>query len=366
MILHRRPSFNATRFKCNSSSLLNVALFIFLGAACAVTAANAQVSLSSNSLLFPSEAVGKKSPPQTVTLTNTGSASLSIKSITLSNSNFQQSNNCPVSLGPSGNCSITVTFAPQSSGHQIGSVSIIDNAVDSPQSISVADSTAVVLSTSKLNFGTQQVGATGAPLNITLTNSSSTAITITSFKFTGADKGDFAQINDCGALPASIAGGASCIISATFAPGASGSRSGNLSIGDTSGGSQSISLSGAGAILAAGTLQVTISGLPSGTKAYVTVYGPDGYNSGTLTATTSLSNLSLGTYNVVGTIVPSSTATNTVYVPSVTGRYVIVSETGGAEASVAYYICGNPCRPLLFPLLAHRQPSLISKKVCLR
>jgi len=290
------------------------------------------VSLSSTSLLFATEAVGKTSPPQTVTLTNTGTTQLEITSITAS-TNFEQTSTCGSGVSAGASCTITVTFAPQITGHQVGLVSIVDNAFYSPQTISLAESTAVVLAPSKLSWGTQQTNVTSAPQNLKLTNTAETVLSSTSIKITGSDKNDFAQANNCGT---SLPGGASCTIAVTFTPAAAGGRSGDISISDSSGGTQGVSLSGVGAQLAAGTLAVTISGLPSGTAGMVTVSGPAAFTPQTLTETTTLTGLVPGTYTIVGTVVQSASATNTVYVPSVTGASAIVTESGGAAATVSY------------------------------
>ncbi len=83
------------------------------------------------------------------------------------------------------------------------------------------------------------------------------------------------------------------------------------------------------------TFSVTIGGLPSGTSGQVAVTGPGGYTS-TLAQTTTLTNLTPGTYTVTATIVPSVSASNTVYVPTVAGSPATVSVNTGAAATVSY------------------------------
>jgi len=69
-------------------------------------------------------------------------------------------------------------------------------------------------------------------------------LSLSSIALTGANPGDFAQTNTCGT---SVAAGASCTISVTFDPTASGSRSASVSFTDNANGSpQSLGLSGTG------------------------------------------------------------------------------------------------------------------------
>jgi HYDIN/CFA65/VesB-like, Ig-like domain len=96
-----------------------------------------KVTLSPTSLTFIGQVVGTTSPMQAVTLTNSGTASLTISSITPSG-DFAVTHNCGASLAASASCSITVSFAPLSGGAESGSVSIADNATGSPQTVTFA------------------------------------------------------------------------------------------------------------------------------------------------------------------------------------------------------------------------------------
>lgn len=81
-------------------------------------------------------------------------------------------------------------------------------------------------------------------LILTLTNTGTTALDITSISVTGADPGDFTQSNGC---PSSLSPGYNCMISVKFTPSTTGSRSANLTVTDnTQGGKQNVPLSGRG------------------------------------------------------------------------------------------------------------------------
>lgn len=91
---------------------------------------------SPTSLTFVSQLVSIASPTQTIALTNGGAATLSITSIVASG-DFSQSNNCGASLNAASSCTIIVTFTPTLAGQRIGTITITDNASDSPQSVAL-------------------------------------------------------------------------------------------------------------------------------------------------------------------------------------------------------------------------------------
>ena len=203
------------------------------------------VSLSASSLAFASQTVGTTSAAQSVTLSNTGNASLNLTGVSASG-DFAQTNTCGSSVAAGANCTISVTFTPTASGSRTGTLSITDNASGSPQSVSLtgtgaaASAPVVSLSTSSLAFASQTVGTTSAAQSVTLSNTGNASLNLTSVSASG----DFAQTNTCGS---SVAASANCTISVTFTPTASGSRTGTLSITDNASGSpQSVSLTGIG------------------------------------------------------------------------------------------------------------------------
>jgi len=202
------------------------------------------VTLSPTSLTFGTQLVGTSSNPQPVTLTNTGSATLDISKIAASGS-FSQTNNCPSSVPPNGQCTINVTFRPHERGKHAGAVTITDNAANSPQTVPLTGvATAVSLVPSGLNFGDEKVGTTSSPQSVTLTNHGTAAVEISRIHFTGKNPRVFAQTNTCGT---SVAAGGSCSISVTFTPESKGPKTATLDVGDNGGGSpQTVALSGSG------------------------------------------------------------------------------------------------------------------------
>jgi FG-GAP-like repeat/Abnormal spindle-like microcephaly-assoc'd, ASPM-SPD-2-Hydin len=202
------------------------------------------VSFSPTSLTFPDQVVFTTSPAQQVTLTNTGAGVLKINHISVPGP-FSQTNNCPSSLIPNGDCTVSVRFHPGNKGVFHGAISVTDNAPGSPQKVPLTGTgTFVQLLPAKLNFGNQPVGTRSLAKKITLTNKGSSAVKITSIAITGTDAGDFAETNTCGT---NVASGASCFIKVTFKPLVKGKRTADVSVYDNGGGSpQRAKLIGAG------------------------------------------------------------------------------------------------------------------------
>jgi hypothetical protein len=140
-----------------------------------------------------------------------------------------------------------VFFKPKVIGPASGTLSITDNAVGSPQTVPLSGTgTAVGLAPSSLNFGAVNVGSTSQPQTITVKNVATTGnLKITKVSVTGTNPTDFnITSNNC---PASLAPGATCMVTLTFSPTASGGRSANVSFTDNGGGSpQTAPLSGTG------------------------------------------------------------------------------------------------------------------------
>jgi hypothetical protein len=193
---------------------------------------------------YASQLINTTSPPQTVTLTNTGASTLSISSFRISGS-FQQTNTCGNGIAPGAACSIQATFAPQSPGGASGMISISDGASIKPQVIDLAgEGTVVSLSPMKLTFPPQKVGTTSPPRRVKLTNHGSMALSITVIGVDGNDFRDFPETSNC---PSSLGASGSCTVTVTFSPAKTGEREATLEAVDNGGGSpQIVRLSGTG------------------------------------------------------------------------------------------------------------------------
>ena len=185
---------------------------------------------------------------QTVTVTNSGSAALAITSIVAS-VNFTETDNCVgQSVAVGATCTINVSFvvAAASSGGSSGSVTITDNAADSPESLSLG--------------GPQisQPGAVLLPMSIGFWSAADRDVQ--QCPDSHADKSTQRQ-RSCGAadhcqgdderrlhtcrmgVPAPLSHGNGCSFSVTFTPTTSGTRTGTLNVFDNSPAAGSISRS---------------------------------------------------------------------------------------------------------------------------
>ena len=210
------------------------------------------VSLSPATLTFSSQNTKTTSPPLSVTLANVGNASLSISGIALGGTNpgdFGQTGNCGSTVLAEASCTINVTFTPTATGSRNASLAITDNASGSPHSVSLTGTgtqPVVSLSPSSLSFGTWTLGSSSTMQNVTVSNTGSGPLNVSSVAIGGANAGDFALVNSCSGaiLPA----GYGCNSTVTFTPTAAGSRSASLSITDNASDSpQSLALTGTGA-----------------------------------------------------------------------------------------------------------------------
>ncbi len=100
------------------------------------------------------------------------------------------------------------------------------------------------ISPSSLAFGNQPAAVASAPKTVTLTNSSGTALTISSIAISGIHASNFYQVNNCGN---SLAANTSCTITVEVVPSEAGVRTANLVINDNAPGSpQTVPLSATG------------------------------------------------------------------------------------------------------------------------
>jgi len=224
--------------------------------------------LSATSLWFGNQAVGTASGSQSIILTNYSSAPLNISNIGLAGANplsFVFANSCGSSLAAGANCTIHGHFAPTSTGLLTATVTIADNAPNSPQVIpiggmGIATPPTVSLSATNLSFGTESIGLSTVSQTVTLTNTGGTTLNISSINISGAGAPSFVMANSCGLT---VAAGANCTIHGHFAPTAVGTQSATITITDNAGNSpESISLSGIGT--ASSALTVSPSSLSFG------------------------------------------------------------------------------------------------------
>jgi hypothetical protein len=179
------------------------------------------VTFTPSTLTFANVPINTSSTSQTATLPNTGAAVLTITGIAASGtvpSDFGQTNTCPVSpatIAVNGICTITVTFTPTASIDQTGAITVTDNTPNGSDVLALAGNGVapeVNLSATTLAFGSQAPSTTSAARTVTLENSGSLALSITSMAATK----DYNIVSDT--CPSSLAPGLTCTFGVTFSP----------------------------------------------------------------------------------------------------------------------------------------------------
>jgi hypothetical protein len=214
----------------------------------AVDSGQSAAGVSPTSLSFYYQVIEATSAARTVTLTGTGSTSLSISSIAVTGSDpgdFAQTNTCPATVTLGTKCTISVKFTPTALGARTATLVITDNAANSPQTVTLSGSgeAPVVLSPTSLNFGNMGENSRSTSKNIELTNNQSVALTITGITLSNPD---YKETNTCAG---SVAAKGSCTISVTLTPSSLGADNGTLSVNDNAPGSpQKATLTGTGLV----------------------------------------------------------------------------------------------------------------------
>ncbi len=94
------------------------------------------VSYTPKSLTFTAQKVGTTSAPQTITLTNHGAKTLTFGGVTAAG-DFSQTNTCTGGVGTNAKCTLSVTFTPTQTGTRNGTLTLVDNDGNSPQTINL-------------------------------------------------------------------------------------------------------------------------------------------------------------------------------------------------------------------------------------
>jgi beta-propeller repeat-containing protein/centrosomal CEP192-like protein len=200
------------------------------------------------SLTFPSLAVGSTSAAQTFTVTNEQNTALNLAITTTGD--FAETDTCGTSLGPNLSCTVSVTFVPTFPLTRTGSVTITDNAVNSPQTVMLSGigvGPAVIFGQNSFSVGTQLITTSSPAQMVSLTNAGNAPLTISSIGIGGTNSGDFSQTNTCPASGATLAANASCSINLIFTPSDTGSRTASVTVADNAPGTpQSLGLVGTG------------------------------------------------------------------------------------------------------------------------
>jgi hypothetical protein len=192
------------------------------------------IGVNPSALIFGTQPVGILSAAQSVTVSNGGTGSLTISSITVSG-DFAENSNC-TTIAPGAICTVQATFTPTTTGTRAGNITLVDNAGTQVVTlIGTGTAAGVALNPSALTFGNQAVGTTSSAQTVVVSNGGPGALTITSVTASG----DFAETNNC----TTIAASANCTINVTFTPTVTGTRNGTVTLVDNVG-VQAVTLTG--------------------------------------------------------------------------------------------------------------------------
>jgi hypothetical protein len=230
--------------------------------------ASAQATVSPTSLSWSKVAVGQAGGQKVVTLTNSGSSTITINSIAFTGTDAADfavfSKTCGSTLASSASCTANIVFKPNTAGTLTATLNFTDTASNSPQQVALTGlgtSASVTATPASLSFGSINTGSTSGAQTITVTNGTSSSVTFSGTGITGTNAADFAvSSTTCGST---LAASASCTASIVFKPAATGSFSASWS---TTAGSTAlaVALSGTGASSSGGRVTVSPGSLSFG------------------------------------------------------------------------------------------------------
>jgi hypothetical protein len=307
-------------------------------------------SLDIAQLSYGGQLVGTSSLAQTVIFTNTGTIPINITSVAPS-TDFTDTTNCSGSIAAGANCSINILFIPTTTGSLHGTVTITDTA--GTQVVAMQGqgaSQGLAMSPSFVTFGAQQDGSASQAQTLTLTNTGTTALTLSPVVVST----DLIQANQC---PAILPAGASCAISLIFSPTAVGMLSGSVVASDdgglvtalatVSGQSTLPGIATSPANLFFGSLAVGTSSqgqsvtVTNTTSAPVGVGAVKGIGDFAETDTCAAQTIAAGSYCVISvTMTPTTTGTRTggiQFSDNAGGMHQIALSGAGQEAGVSVF-----------------------------
>ena len=210
-------------------------------AAPASSAATPTFSISPTSLDFGDVTVGSTGPSQTITVTNTGTASIVMSGTGGAAGVFGGANDCQgTTLAPGASCHMSYAFSPVANGPAAGSASGTWNAQAFSLAFKGNGIEQFLITPRSFDFGNVPLGSTSPAQTVTVTNRGSTPAKLSG---TAGAAGAFGGAQNC--QGETLAANASCQMFYTFAPSALGPVTASAA-GTWNGQSFTISLAGNG------------------------------------------------------------------------------------------------------------------------
>lgn len=209
------------------------------------TGAQAGLNVAPTSFNFGSVVEGQ-TKSQSFTITNTGSAALTIAQMSANGTDFSISGlNTPATIDAGKTATFTALFAPTASGSLAGSVLISSNAPNSPNAVALSGTG--VAATLTLSANPTSVSFTGINVgsstskSVTIANTGNTSLTVSQVSVNAKD---FTETGI--STPLSLNAGQSAAMNISFAPTASEQISGNITVTSSQGATAVVPVSGSG------------------------------------------------------------------------------------------------------------------------
>jgi len=132
---------------------------------------NPWLSVGTTTLSFGTEVVSTTSAPQTITVTNSGTAPLNVSGVNLAGpatADFAPTNLCTSPVQPSATCNVSVTFKPSATGNRPASIAVTSDGIGGPAMVSASGTGVTFALVASSSSQTVQLGQT-ATYNLQLT-----------------------------------------------------------------------------------------------------------------------------------------------------------------------------------------------------
>lgn len=183
---------------------------------------------------------------ETITVTNPGTTAVSIAALSVSGSAYSVSGlTAPMTVAAGSNATFMVVFAPTTAGNQSGTVSIVSNAPNSPNVLSLSGTgTAATInlsaSPSSLSFTSVNAGSSTSK-SVIISNTGNSSLTISQVSVSAKD----VRVSGI-STPLTLAAGQNRPMSVSFSPTTSENITGNITVTSSQGAAAVIAISGTG------------------------------------------------------------------------------------------------------------------------
>jgi hypothetical protein len=211
------------------------------------------VTVSPTPLPFGNVAINSTAAAMALTITNNSTTGVTLVSSVISGTNSSEfvisGTTCGTTLASGASCSSSIAFTPLATGARSATFTLTDTGAGLTQTAAltgtgVTASAVLLTPSSSVTFANQALTTTSAPQIVTVKNSGNATLNIASILLGGANAADFGKTSTCGTT---LAVSASCTITVTFTPSASGMRNATVTLTDDALDSpQTLLLSGTG------------------------------------------------------------------------------------------------------------------------